>query len=842
MGLIKGDARRLIVLVTLLLVLRTCSGLATSAGAGDDEHTHVLFEDGFEDGEADGWDIFIPSDSPKGSGWAVELDYGNYVLREWGHVWAEAGDFTWTNYTFNVKVKSITPQWGIHINFRMGKLGLRYFLQIWSEQLRLVKEHQGEFTEIKTANMAINPNKWYSLKIVCIGNRIQVYVDEALKLDYTDDEDPILSGRIGLESCENSNVRFDDVKVSTTYHLYIAHLIKKAQDEIDAARMVDADTGEAERTLAEAQAAFAEGDLPSAEILANEAADLAEHAPVGPVSVDELSKYSAEYDERTVEVSGTVRDIRYEEGVYRFAVDDGTGVVTATFDGSLGEIKAEDRVKVVGVFDTSTTTVMAESLEKAKAPMEGLYTFLIFKDDFEDGDYSDWRTDVNPEFEGSVWKMEREGDNHVLSAEGDCWSNAGDPEWTDYIFEVDVKLIKGEAGIPFRFTQKPPIGAEHYILHLSTYNIVRLEKVEIYLKEQRWSELKYVNVDLHQNEWYTVKIVCLENNIKVYLDDDLKLDYTDEDNPLLSGSIGLATPPQDGVKPSHVHFDDVKVSKMATTTDIDDLIAYAQTEIDEAREVNADTSSAELKLEQARQALALEEYKMVQYLVDEAVWLAKRSSVGQISVKNLRAMATRISGHTVTITGAVKSLEARYGAGYNFALDDGTGSMGVSYQGALVDIGDDYVVRVTGIFDSTMEAVAASRIEKVSGPTGQSPTAPAIPLGPFGINLSIESIATLISICGAGVGIAGWMSRRMSAGKRRKILFRKLMDDIDGVYSRFKMNTIRCEAELYKLRDQVLGDFKEGLIDEENYKVLNERIEAYMKEVKEEISGNGPEA
>ena len=66
-------------------------------------------------------------------------------------------------------------------------------------------------------------------------------------------------------------------------------------------------------------------------------------------------------------------------------------------------------------------------------------------------------------------------------------------------------------------------------------------------------------------------------------------------------------------------------------------------------------------------------------------------------------------------------------------------------------------------------------------------------------------------------------------------MFKKLMDEVDNVYSRFKMNTRRCETELYKLRDQVLGEFKEGMIDEENYNVLDKRINEYMKEIKEEI-------
>jgi hypothetical protein len=65
------------------------------------------------------------------------------------------------------------------------------------------------------------------------------------------------------------------------------------------------------------------------------------------------------------------------------------------------------------------------------------------------------------------------------------------------------------------------------------------------------------------------------------------------------------------------------------------------------------------------------------------------------------------------------------------------------------------------------------------------------------------------------------------------------MEDIDDVYTRFRMNTLRCEAELYKYKNQVLDDFKQGLIDEEKYNILDERINNYLKEIKEKSAKEG---
>lgn len=297
----------------LLVVLVFSLMLKGSVAAEDTEHTYVIFQDDFEDGDAGGWTAYVPDWAPLGSSWAVELDDGNYVLSMRGETWAEAGDLSWTNYTFEVRVKFMTPYGGSHINFRMGVPAPRYFFQLYVGDLWLSKEYQETFSDLEYSKLALNTNTWYTLKIVCVGNRIRLYVDDVLKLDYVDDVDPILSGRIGLEGNPDSHILFDDVKVSTTHRLYTSYLIKEAQDEISRARMVDADTGEAEQRLAEAQAAFAEGDLTSAEALARETVNLARHAPVGLISVDELSKYSAEYHQHVVEVSGTIRDIRYDQ-------------------------------------------------------------------------------------------------------------------------------------------------------------------------------------------------------------------------------------------------------------------------------------------------------------------------------------------------------------------------------------------------------------------------------------------------------------------------------------------------------------------------------------------------
>lgn len=66
------------------------------------------------------------------------------------------------------------------------------------------------------------------------------------------------------------------------------------------------------------------------------------------------------------------------------------------------------------------------------------------------------------------------------------------------------------------------------------------------------------------------------------------------------------------------------------------------------------------------------------------------------------------------------------------------------------------------------------------------------------------------------------------ATRRKRGRIKSLLNEIDNIYYRFKMNARRCEAELYRLRDMVLEDYKNGKITEQSYNILNERINDYL--------------
>jgi hypothetical protein len=96
-------------------------------------------------------------------------------------------------------------------------------------------------------------------------------------------------------------------------------------------------------------------------------------------------------------------------------------------------------------------------------------------------------------------------------------------------------------------------------------------------------------------------------------------------------------------------------------------------------------------------------------------------------------------------------------------------------------------------------------------------------------------IAAVISIGAACFGVIGWGIRTKNTRRRGQVLFTKLLNEIDDVYTNFKMNANRCETELLKIKGEVLAGFKEGILEEESLHDLEGRIDAYLKEVRKEI-------
>ena len=142
--------------------------------------------------------------------------------------------------------------------------------------------------------------------------------------------------------------------------------IESAESEIDGAKSIGADVKDAEAKLKEAKEALDKGNYEYARNWAADASELAKHTSIGSVQIKDLKALATKYDQRTVVISGTIRDIEtvYGEG-YTFALDDGSGMISVVYQGSLGDIRDGDKVTASGIFQASTGTVVADNVEKS---------------------------------------------------------------------------------------------------------------------------------------------------------------------------------------------------------------------------------------------------------------------------------------------------------------------------------------------------------------------------------------------------------------------------------------------------------------------------------------------
>lgn len=92
----------------------------------------------------------------------------------------------------------------------------------------------------------------------------------------------------------------------------------------------------------------------------------------------------------------------------------------------------------------------------------------------------------------------------------------------------------------------------------------------------------------------------------------------------------------------------------------------------------------------------------------------------------------------------------------------------------------------------------------------------------------VQFLALVVSLIGVVLAVSGFS---LATKKKQKYL-KKYLHEIDDVYSSYKWKTKRCEAELYRLQDQIEDQLKEGAIDENTYHLLEKRIEKYLDEIK----------
>ncbi|HEY33080.1 MAG TPA: DUF4405 domain-containing protein [Dehalococcoidia bacterium] len=174
------------------------------------EPTLISFPEDFEDGKADGWTL--------GPGWEVIHEDGNYVLSGSNEQWSSAypKGSGWFNYTFTTRVKLTSGEFNIGFRRSETPFRSRYLLYMNGEGFGLTREINEEYLNLTGEQLILEPYKWYEVKIVSDGANIKFYLDDELKLDYTDSDFPIIFGSFAFDVGPGSHVRFDDIDVEAS--------------------------------------------------------------------------------------------------------------------------------------------------------------------------------------------------------------------------------------------------------------------------------------------------------------------------------------------------------------------------------------------------------------------------------------------------------------------------------------------------------------------------------------------------------------------------------------------------------------------------------------------------
>jgi hypothetical protein len=93
----------------------------------------------------------------------------------------------------------------------------------------------------------------------------------------------------------------------------------------------------------------------------------------------------------------------------------------------------------------------------------------------------------------------------------------------------------------------------------------------------------------------------------------------------------------------------------------------------------------------------------------------------------------------------------------------------------------------------------------------------------------LQSVLALVgTLLTVGLVSGAWLRSR-----RRRNILKTFLAEIDDVYLKFKTQRQKCEEELFRLRNTILEGFTEGKITEDNYEIMDKRIDKYMKELSE---------
>ncbi|RLC29399.1 hypothetical protein DRH13_05785 [Candidatus Woesebacteria bacterium] len=191
--------------------------------------------------------------------------------------------------------------------------------------------------------------------------------------------------------------------------------------------------------------------------------------------------------------------------------------------------------------DDSRLTVDSFNYETQKCDNIATHYFL---EDFEEG--------ITSISKKENWKIADDQGDKVLDCPGKKingvehdWANFGNEGWANYESELSFKLVENLEGFGFHFFSK---GEQGYIVDIRDRKIT-LKKGG----QQSREEIILEPFDFKLDEWYVLKTEKTGSNIKIYIDDTIVLEYTDN-QPLDTGLLRIET-----FGDGHVRLDDISI-------------------------------------------------------------------------------------------------------------------------------------------------------------------------------------------------------------------------------------------------------------------------------------------
>ncbi|MCJ7792777.1 MAG: alpha/beta fold hydrolase [Candidatus Marinimicrobia bacterium] len=193
----------------------------------------------------------------------------------------------------------------------------------------------------------------------------------------------------------------------------------------------------------------------------------------------------------------------------------------------------------------------------------------LFQDDFNDGNADGWE-EINGTGGWEVINNEYVGTVKLIRPERPAMSFAGKIEWIDYRFDFDIKSTTGvDKGVMFRYQDL----SNYYVLNIRSMsqiaggNDIVFQKI-IDNQAQKIYQIPFVSFE---NTWYHVTIILNGKNIKIFIDNNLKIDYSESEDVLQNGKIGLVIWPGghtsgDGDVTTLV-YDNIVISYLKSTLD-----------------------------------------------------------------------------------------------------------------------------------------------------------------------------------------------------------------------------------------------------------------------------------